>query len=84
MYEKLFLSEHYTIIQGAENLKFCMIGEVSIDKIKAGRAVCHVQTASTMMRFIIFMECKGTKWTQMKVAKQFLSRLNVPNLFEVG
>jgi hypothetical protein len=39
VYGRLFLSEHYTIIQGAQNLRFCMTGEVSIDKIKAGRAV---------------------------------------------
>jgi len=39
VYEILFLIEHYTIIQGAENLRFCMTGEVSIDKITAGRAL---------------------------------------------
>ena len=65
----MFLSEHHTIIQGAEILRFCMTGEVSIDKIKAGHALCHVQTVRTMMQFITFMECKGPKWTQMDVAR---------------
>jgi len=61
-----------------------MTDERSIDKIQARRAVCHVQTVRTIVQFIIFMECKGPKWTQMKVARQFLSRPKVSNLFEVG
>jgi len=54
-----------------------MTSEFRIDKITAGRALCHVQTARTMMQFIIFIECKRAKWTQMKVARQFLSRRKV-------
>jgi hypothetical protein len=61
-----------------------MTGEVSTDKLQAGRAVCHVQTVRTMVQFIVFMGYKGPKWTQMKVARQFLSRPKAPNLFEVG
>ena len=61
-----------------------MTGEVSIDKITAGRALCHVQTVRTMMQFIISVECKGPKWTQIKVARQFLSRPKAPDLFEVS
>jgi hypothetical protein len=66
---------NYTIIQG---------GEVILGKIKAGRALFHVQIVCTMMQFVIFMEFKGPKWTQMKVARQLLSIPKVQNLIEVG
>jgi hypothetical protein len=81
---QIVLSEHYTVIQGAENVRFCMTGEVSTDEIQAGRALCHAQIVRTMIQFMLFVGCKVPKWTQMRAARQFLSGPKVPNLIEVG
>ena len=71
MYELLFLTEHYTILQGAENLRFCMTGEVRIDKITAGRALCYVQTVRTMMQFIISWNARGLNGPKWKSRGNF-------------